>query len=37
MGMFLAGLFSGSLLGVFVMCMLQIGRLGREEGGRFED
>ena len=37
MGMFLFGLFTGSLLGVFVMCMVQVGRLGRKEGERIEN
>lgn len=37
MGMFLFGLFTGSLLGVFVMCMVQVGRLGGKEGERIEN
>lgn len=37
MGMFILGLFVGSLLGVFVMCMVQVGRSGGEEGERFEN
>lgn len=37
MGMFLAGLLTGSLLGVFVMCMAQIGRLNRDGGDSFEN
>lgn len=37
MGMFLFGLFTGSLLGVFVMCMVQVGRLGGKEGEEYEN
>lgn len=36
MRMFLLGLFVGSLFGVFVMCMVQVGSCGREEGERIE-
>ena len=37
MGMFLAGLLMGSLLGVFVMCMVQIGRISGDGGGSVEN
>lgn len=37
MGMFLLGLLAGGLLGVFVMCMVQVGRLGGKEGERIEN
>lgn len=37
MGMFLHGLFTGSLLSLFVMWAVQTGRLGKEGGESFEN